>query len=199
MSKKLTQEEINKRLTKLRNYERLYPRAAQKRDELKLENEKLKHSLTSKDFEIEKLKLRVEELERGKFRKNRDSRKKSKVLPKCKKTKKADRPNSSYRRSEPSEESITGEVVFEAETCPECEVDLTNRQGHVHFVEDLKKREESLKQALEIIQVTIRSGKCPSCNTIVKAMDSPKQKVVIGENLRQMIVFKAIYYGAQLF
>ena len=105
--------------------------------------------------EVEKLKLQVEELKRGKFRKNRDSRKKSKIIPRCSKTKKADRLNSSYRRQEPKTEDITGEVFFKAKTCPECKVKLINKQENVHFVEDLEKQEKLLKQALEIIKVMI--------------------------------------------
>jgi hypothetical protein len=52
--------------------------------------------------------------------------------------KKANRPNSSYRRSE-------------TKTCPECKVELINKQESVHFVKDLEKQEKLLKQALQII------------------------------------------------
>jgi transposase len=195
---KLTQKEINKRMVEWRNLKKMYANADQKRNSLSEEIKELKQQIAElsplKD-EVEKLKLRIEELERGKFRANRDSRKKSKVLPKCKKTKKTDRSNESYRRPIPKLEDITDEVVIEVSTCPECGAELTNKEEHIHYVEDLKKKEESLKEALQIIKVTIESARCEVCNTLVRPMDIPKQKVVIGENLRQMIVFKTIYMG----
>jgi transposase len=192
---KLTQKEINKRMVEWRNLKKMYANADQKRSSLKEENEELKRQIEEKDNNIEKLKLRIEELERDEFRASRDSRKKSKVLPKCKKTKKTDRSDESYRRPIPKLEDITDEVVIEVSTCPECGAELTNKEEHIHYVEDLKKKEESLKEALQIIKVTIESARCEVCNTLVKPMDIPKQKVVIGENLRQMIVFKTIYMG----
>jgi len=195
---KLTQQEINKRMIEWRNLKKMYTNADQKRNSLKEEVKALKQQiagLSPLQDEVEKLKLRIEELEREKFRTNRDSRKKSKVLPRYKKTKKAGRSNESYRRPLPKPEAITDEVVINVENCPKCGAKLVNKAEHIHYVEDLRKKEDSLKEALQIIKVTIESAKCKVCNTLVKPMDIPKQKVVIGENLRQMVVFKAIYIG----
>lgn len=195
---KLTQKEINKRMVEWRNLKKMYANANQKKRSLKDQVKELKKKIANlsplKD-EVEKLKLRIEELERGKFRKNRDSRKKSKFLPKCKKTKKTHRSKESYRRPVPKPENITDEITIEVSTCPQCGEELTNKEEHIHYVEDLKKREESLKEALQVIKVTIESGRCEVCNMIVRQMDIPKQKVVIGENLRRMLVFKTIYLG----
>lgn len=202
---KLTKKEIKKRMIELRNLKKMYANADQKRSSLKEKNKLLKKQIAELtplktkvekfQSEIEKLKLRIEELERGKFRASRDSRKKSKILPKCKKTKKADRTNESYRRPEPNPEDITDKLVLKVEFCPECGAELIDKQEHIHYVEDLKKREEILKETLQIIKVTIESARCEFCNIIVKQMDIPKQKVVIGENLRQMVVFKIVYMG----
>ncbi|PIQ79811.1 hypothetical protein COV81_00755, partial [Candidatus Peregrinibacteria bacterium CG11_big_fil_rev_8_21_14_0_20_41_10] len=120
---KLTQQEINKRMIEWRNLKKMYTNADQKRNSLKEEVKALKQQiagLSPLQDEVEKLKLRIEELEREKFRTNRDSRKKSKVLPRYKKTKKAGRSNESYRRPLPKPEAITDEVVINVENCPKC-------------------------------------------------------------------------------
>lgn len=195
---KLTDEEINQRMIEWRNLKTMYANANKKRSLLKLENKQLRKEvaeLTPLKAEVEKLKLRIEELERLKFRINRDSRKKSQFLPKCKPQKNIERSKESYRRAIPAPETITDELVLEITTCPECGGELTDKEEHIHFVEDLKKKEESIKEALQIIKVTIESAKCKVCNIVVRQMEIPKQKVVMGENLRQMIVFKTIFMG----
>ena len=185
-------------MIELRNLKKMYANADQKRNSLREEVKQLKQEvceLIPLKAEVEKLKLQIEELKRGKFRASRDKRAKSKKLSKTKKTKKADRTNESYRRPEPKEEDITDELVLDVNTCPECGEELVDKQEHVHYVEDLKKKSESLKEALQIIKVTIESARCEVCNATIRQMDIPKQKVVIGENLRQMVVFKTIYMG----
>ncbi|PJC38072.1 hypothetical protein CO045_02235, partial [Candidatus Peregrinibacteria bacterium CG_4_9_14_0_2_um_filter_41_14] len=130
---KLTQKEINKRMIEWRNLKKMYANADHRRSALKQENKTLQQQVAELTPLVEKLKLRIEELEREKFRNNRDSRKKSKVLPKCQKTKKAERSNESYRRPLPNPEAITDEVVINVENCPKCGAKLVNKAEHIHY------------------------------------------------------------------
>ena len=64
MSKKLTSKEVKERIVKLRNFERLYPIARKKIAKLEEENKKIRSLLQLQSEIVEKLKLRIEELER---------------------------------------------------------------------------------------------------------------------------------------
>ena len=64
MALKLTEREINTRLQKLRNYERLYPRLKRRCEKLERENKELRRALEQECRErletVEALKLQIE-------------------------------------------------------------------------------------------------------------------------------------------
>ena len=60
---------------------------------------------------------------------------------------------------------------------------------------DLYEIENLLKSAKKIVQTIIESGKCSTCRERKYAMEIPKQKVIIGENIRIMVVYMVIMQG----
>ena len=70
-----------------------------------------------------------------------------------------------------------------------------SKKEHTHYREDLKDVEELLKTATQIVKTTIESGKCTTCKKRQFAMEIPKQDVIIGENVRIMLVHMIIVQG----
>ena len=207
--KKISEEETKKRFQKLKNLEVLHAKQKEKNEELrqKLKIQKIKEidlekENKIKDKTIELQKLRIEELEAMKFGKRRRNKKNLAIItPSDNNNKKpAKRPPKSYRRPEPKETEITDELQMEIENCRECGEKLCDKKDHIHYREDLKKTEERLKEIKRMIRVTVENGICKNmdCKLFgkkVSAMEIPKQKVIIGENLRQMIVYLTVIMG----
>ncbi len=206
MTKKLSKEEIEKRLTKLHNYEKIkHPQLKKRSEKLKLENKKLKEeNLKVKELEkiIETQKLRIEELEAMKFGKKRRNLKNSaKKLPSgIKEKKKIKRPAESYKRPEPQEQEITDILELKIEKCPKCGEILENKKEHIHFREDLKEAKKMIAEAKKVVKTIIESGVCKNNNCDlfgkkIPASEIPSIKVLLGENVRRMVVFQNILQG----
>ncbi|MBT6921418.1 MAG: IS66 family transposase [Candidatus Pacebacteria bacterium] len=213
---KLAETEIRKRLQKLHNYEKiLYPRLKERsvsiREEnkdLKAENERLKEE---NQKHLEKILLQLEEIKILKFGKKRMKKTKISSVPKTegreleeagkreleKKAKKKlkKRPASSYRRAIPDLSKVTDHLKLEIEVCSKCGGKLVDKKEHVHYREDIKNVEKLIQAAKKIVETRIESGKCKKCNQCQFAMEVPKQKVIIGENIRRMVVFQTIIQG----
>jgi transposase len=133
-----------------------------------------------------------------KFGKRRASRSQlAKALPglKKKKGKKKPRFSESYRRPEPSDEQITKEHRMEIKNCSSCGMEFTEKKDNIHYREDLDDVENLLKSATRIVKTIVESGKCKNCGNRESAMDIPKQKVIIGENVRSMLVYMIVFQG----
>jgi hypothetical protein len=146
--------------------------------------------------------LRIEELEAMKFGKKRNNLQNiANILPSGKPAKKQiKRAPESYRRAEPKASEITDEVVFNIKKCPECGENLSDKKEHIHYREDLKTAQEQLENAKRIIKILVESGVCKNKNCDffgkkITATEIPSQKVIIGENLRRMVVFQVIIQG----
>lgn len=207
---KIPEEEIRKRLQKLNNYEKiLYPQIKERSDRLRGENKELKRKIAeleeANQKQLEKILLQLEEIEILKFGKKRGNQKLKAVLVPETENRKEEEQNekknrkkrvaSSYRRREPKPESITDRLTLEIDLCPECGEELTDKQDYVHYREDLRNVEELIKAAKKIVETRVESGKCSHCQKRQFAMELPKQKVIIGENIRRMMVYQTIIQG----
>ena len=206
MAKKLTEEEIKKRLIKLNNYEKIkHPKLKERSAKLREENKKLKDYISKiPDFEkqIETQKLRIEELESMKFGKKRRNLKfLSKKLPSgIQETKRIKRIRESYKRRDPELTEVTNILELKIEKCPECGEILSDKKEHIHYREDLKEAKRMISEAKKVVKTIIESGICKTkeCEFFGKkftASEIPTNKVVIGENVRRMIVFQNILQG----
>lgn len=207
---KLPESEIRKRLRKLHNYEKiLYPGLMERNERIKAKNKELEaeiERLQKENAQIEVLRLQLEELRALKFGRKRSIKKeiRKKSLPETEgreaeteleKKNTNLRTAESYRRTLPNASEITDHLALEIENCPECGEVLEDKNTHVHYREDLHKVEELLKTAKRIVEVVIESGKCRHCKNRQFAMEVPKQKVVIGENVRRMVVYQTVMQG----
>ncbi len=197
---KLPEQEVQKRIQEWRNYKNiLYPNLKEKNGELKIENINLKNrnkELELENKQIEKLQLQLEELRTLKFGKKRNSNKKSLIIPsKEKKGIKQKRSKESYRRPEPESSQITDNLNLEIEVCPDCGEKLIDKKQHIHYREDLKNIEQLLDSAKQIVETIVESGRCPKCKKRQAALEIPKQKVILGQNIRSMVVYQAIVQG----
>ncbi len=166
---------------------------------LKNENQKLRERISVLEEEnlilkqkLEKALLLIEELQRavfGKKKKKQDNDKND--FTGSNQRKKSARSNASYRRPLPKEEEITQEENHNERTCPHCQKNLIRLKKLEFFIEDILPPEEWFKKLKQITRKRIIAGFCPNCQKRISPVEIPKQKVALGNNIRQLVVFQA--------
>jgi len=195
MALKLTEREINTRLQKLRNYERLYPRLKRRCEKLERENKELRRALEQERRErletVEALKLQIEELREMVFGRKRGGDHPDAVGGKPPvnnpPTEKAPRSPASYRRPTPKNEDVTQESFHGIEHCPACGEALTQLKEAVRYLEDIVLPALSGLETVE--RQRIETGFCPQCRKWRSAIPIGKQVCSLGENVRHRIVY----------
>lgn len=192
----LSKKEVEQRLIKLRNFEMLYPKARQRIDKLEKENKALKSQLAevvaTYDAVIEKLKLRIEELERmvfGRRRKNRKDKAHLQATSSKPSRKKNNRHPNSYRRDIPKEDEITETNDYPITNCPDCGTPLKDLKWIIRFQEDIKLLKHLLKK---VEKQRIQSGYCPHCQRRMSTIPISPQIVSLGENIKQFVCYSNI-------
>ena len=197
----LSKKEIEKRLTKLKNLERLHPIARQRVKLLEKEKKGLKEQVEAQGRlirlqaeVIEKLKLRVEELERMVFgRKKKKKGEDNEGLDKDSKPKdKKPRHPSTYRRPIPKDEDITETNDYPIGNCPDCGTPLQDFKWIVRYQEDIKLLERLLKK---IEKQKIQTGYCPFCQKRASSIPISSQIVGLGDNIRQFVCYCVVVLG----
>ena len=189
MSHSLSQNEINKRLTRLRNLERLHAIANKRivsQDEeikhLKLRIKELEDQNKEKDKIIEKMMLQLEEIKIkvfGKKKRNKDPRP-------PKERQKADRDSSSYQRPIPT--NITKTENHPINECTACHTQLIKKILAIFYEEDIP-FDEPQKMA---IRHEVEKGYCPTCKKWRSSIPIPSAKCIIGQGLRKYIPYLSI-------
>jgi hypothetical protein len=156
---KLSQEEINRRMIQWRNDRMLEPQRQQRMKELEERCTRLEAENAAKDRMIEKLLLRIEQLEKIIFgsKKGPDGQSGSFKVSAPPKAPKQPRNNASYRRAIPASEEITHHTHHPINDCPDCRTKLRRKQTAIRFVEDIP-----LPQKM-VTKQTIEKGYCPQC------------------------------------
>lgn len=165
---------------------------------LKTENAFLRAELKKRDERIallgeklEKALLHIEELQkyvfRGKKKSNNDKDGKPKPGGPAGSVK---RDNSSYRRAIPDESEITETEIHSIKDCPHCQTKLIKLKILEFYEEDILPIMDWFKVLKKTKKIKITSGYCPKCKKRISASDIPKQKVRLGQNIRQLIVFQ---------
>lgn len=203
MALRLSEKEIQKRLTKLRNYERLYPKlqhkyAALKRRVKELEIE-LEHERRLREETVETLKLQIEELREMVFGRKRGGgddengqagqQSTNTKSPNEKKL----RSSASYRRPTPTEEEVTQETFHGIDHCPDCGEPLANLREAVRYLEDIVLPALSGLKTVEKQRIEI--GFCKQCRRWRSVLPVAKQVCSLGENVRQRIVYCVTVLG----
>jgi len=160
-----------------------------KNKELEKENKLLKE-------QIEKLLLRLEELERiifGKKKKKKDKNKdKDNNDDNPPNLGKRERDKSSYRRPVPAEEDVTDRKYYHFSNCPDCGAGLTDIKKVARYVEDILPLAEWYKAVKKIAKILITTGYCPCCQKRKTAIPIPKHKVSIGGDVKQFVSFATV-------
>lgn len=186
---------MRKQQTKIQRQKQIITRL--KNENAKLREEVKKIPVLEKEIkalkqDLEKSFLLIEELRKiifGKAKKKKDKDddfRSGGTTPR----KKATRNSSSYRREIPKEEDITDEVYHRC-TCLNCQSELTKLKDLEFFTEDILPPQEWFKVLKKITCHHITTGYCPTCQKRVSPIEIPKQKVTLGENIRQLITFQA--------
>jgi len=181
---KLSPEEMDRRMTQWRNDRLLEPQRQQRMQELEERCTRLETENAEKDRMIEKLLLRIEQLEAMVFgsKKKPDDHGDSGVASDSSPMPKQPRSNASFRRALPKPEEITNRTHHPIVSCPDCRTTLRRKQTVIRFVEDIP-----LPQKI-VTEQTIERGYCPCCKAWKSAIPISPQHCTIGLHTRVYVL-----------
>jgi len=152
-----------------------------------LEIKRRDKKITVLEEKLEKTCLYIEELQKYVFRGKKKKSNDTVDTPKGGNT--AKRKGASYRRAIPTEQEITDEQIHTIENCPYCQAKLTRLKILEFFEEDIVPMLE-WHRLKKVTRIKITTGYCPKCKKRFSPISIPKQKVGLGKNIRQLIVFQ---------
>lgn len=192
MSKPLTQIEINQRLVRLRNLERLYVGARARIGALEQENRHLLSIIIDQQAMIERLMMRVAELEKMVFKSKRSSQESkgdTDLFNDKSDRAQADRTKESYQRPIPSDEDITSEQYLAIKECDRCGTNLSQIRVVVRFEEDINLPVLNRPPPRTVTKYQVEQGWCSSCHRWCSAKDIRGQMVALGPNVSSLICY----------
>lgn len=193
MSKRLSAEIIGKRMVEWRNYRRLYPELRRKYEERGEEIRALRQTVVQQQAVIEKLLLRVEELERMVFGDKRQADPPS--TPPAIAPQKKQRTSGSYRRPVPPPEAVTRSEDHLLPSCPDCGTALRRKKIVLSVIEDMVLPTADSNPFKTVSEHRIETGYCPCCKKRVAALPLPKQTCTLGPNVRRYIPYAVTVLG----
>ena len=175
-------------------------RLKQVNSRLKNENAGLRIELRRRDERIaileeklEKALLYIEELQKYVFRgkkKNEDDDSDNNNNDKPKSGDSRKRSKKSYRRPVPDKEEVTDEKEHKIKNCPDCGNKLSKIKILEFYEQDIIPMQEWFEKLKKTTLIKITTGYCKHCKKRVSAIPISKQKVYIGENIKQLIVYQ---------
>jgi len=192
--RKLTDEQVNRKLAEGRNYKRLYFELKARFDDAQAEIKQLKADNAKQKayFEalIENQNARIAELETMVF-----GRKPKGGTPAkhARSTSKKPRTNTSYRRPLPPAAAITDRKHHGLTDCHRCGNELTDKDEAIRYEEDLVLA--ALNPAVPhktVTKHTIERGWCSKCGQYSSARDLRGQLVTLGPVVRSLIVYLVV-------
>jgi transposase len=195
MSKPLSSEIVRKRMVELRNFKRLYPELRRKYEERGEEIRVLKQTVAAQQAVIEKLLLRVEELERMVFgEKQKADDAPPPASPPTPSPKQA-RTSGSYRRAVPPPEAVTQRTEHPLPSCPDCGTQLRRKRIVLSVIEDMVLPSEKGNPFKTVEERRIETGYCLRCRKRVAALPLPKQTCQLGSNVRRFVPYAVTVLG----
>lgn len=191
---KLSDEQIQQRLTEGRNYKRLYFELKDKFDEVAQEHKQcpqLIAELAAKyDAIIETQTARITELETMVFGRKPKGGKPVKSMPPVTKV---PRKPESYRRPLPPASAITAEQHHGITDCHRCGHELTDKDEAIRYEEDIVLAALTPEIPHKTVtKHTVERGWCSRCGQHSSAKDLRGQVVTIGPVLRSLIVYLVV-------
>lgn len=192
MSKRLSPAIISRRMVEWRNYKRLYPRLREKCERLAEENRQLRATVALQQRTIEKLLLRVEQLETMVFGRKKKPDHHDDIPPASSLSgtpEKQPRSAASFRRATPQPDDITDRTHHPLRACPDCGHALHRRATVTRFVEDIPLPKKM------VTEQTIERGFCPCCRKTKSAIPIAPQCCTLGSNVRLYVLFAVTVLG----
>lgn len=187
---KLTQAEIDRRMIQWRNDRLLEPQRKERIDVLEQENAELRATVAAQQKMIEKLLLRVEQLETMVFGRKKKPDDHDDLPPSSSGTpEKKPRSATSFRRATPKSDDVTDRTHHSLCACPDCGHALHRRETVTRYVEDIP-----LPQKI-VTEQTIERGFCPQCRKTKSAIPISPQHCTIGPNVRLYVLFAVTVLG----
>ena len=181
----MSDEEIKQRLIKLRNYERLYPKAREKIVSLTNEVKSLKAIVAIQQKTIDDLKLQMEELRAIVFKKKKPG---NHGWPNRQKPPKDKIPRTldSYRRPTPPDDQVTETKPHAIGYCS-CGGMLTKKKEVIFYEEDIPIPAQKI-----VRKHVVEKGWCPACQTWESAIPLPSSNVILGPNVRKYACYLSV-------
>ena len=190
MGKKLSEAEINRRLTELRNLRRLHEKDQVIKGELRAENKELKAANARLEAKIGDQAVLIAELQKAVFGKKRRGGGCSPGFKRVPKTFPELRNKASYRRALPGPGSVTSEHKLTLERTCACSGLIKKLTPAIRFVEDIPlPRLSANYQARLVSKYLIERGVCLTCgrNKVARNWNLSGQQVSLGKNLRLLV------------
>lgn len=197
MAFNLSENKIRQRLIEWRNLKQLH--ATQKKrnyqletriKELEQENHSLKQRLDERDQLIEKLMLRIGDLEKMVFgeKKSKDGSSTNQSSS-DKSTGKKQRSKGSYQRTTPTDAEVTKEKHHSVTACKHCGGKLSRFEEVVRYVEDIILPQLIKKATKTVTKHIIERGYCANCGIWSAAKDLRGSVVQLGKNVKLMVTY----------
>jgi len=191
MTQRLSTAEIDHRLVRLRNLERLHSEQKQRLEKVEAENKLLKRENSELRQLLENALIRIAELEEKIFGKKRndrsDSGQSSSPSSGGNQTKKLRRPVS-YQRSIPTAPP-TETKHFPVTVCKHCGGRLTQLEEIVRYIEDIVLPQLMGQITKTITKLIIERGYCPKCGVWTAARDLRGAVVTLGQNIKLLVCY----------
>ena len=160
---------------------------------LRIELKKSKERIIVLEEKLEKALLYIEELQKYVFRgkkRDKDDNDSKNNNSKLKSDSSTKRSKKSYRRPIPDKAEITNQKTYSIKNCPDCGSKLSRLKILEFYEEDIIPVMEWYRRLKKTTLIKITTGYCSHCQKRVSAISIPKQKVYIGENIKQLIVYQ---------
>lgn len=187
----LTPEEINRRMQQWRNDRLLEPQRKKRMQELEERCARLEEENTQQKLIIEKLFLRIEQLEKMVFGQTRKKSDDHDDVPPSSGGSSPSQPRTSvsYRRSSPTSEDITDRSQYLLSACPDCKEPLSRKEMVTRYIEDIPLAKKIVQEQI------IERGFCPHCKKTKSAIPISPQQSTLGPNVRCYVLFAVTVLG----
>lgn len=189
----LPPEEIEKRLIRLRNLERLHSEQKihiKHLEEqivlLKQENSLLKSANGELEQSLQNVKLQVEELRTMVFGKKKKAKEVDDDNTPSSPKEKIQRPIDSYRRAVPKDEEVTDFKYHTLSSCS-CGGELTEKKTIAYYEEDIHVPAKKI-----VCKHTVEKGYCAHCKKWNVATPLPSHKVILGPHIQKYTCYLSV-------
>lgn len=182
---RLSEEEIKRRLIRLRNFEQLYPKARDRIVLLIQEVKTLKATVASQQKTIEDLKLQMEELRTIVFKRKQPPSNGYRSIPDPS-LQKAPRTPDSYQRPIPPEQEVTNRMNHPIDHC-DCGSPVIKRKIITFYEEDIP-----IPIRKSVTKHLVEKAYCPRCQKWKPAIPLPTAKVILGPNVQKYVCYLSV-------